>query len=74
MQSRIILTLPASLKLQAQIDERRQFLDQMTALGKGKEHRDRIESEIGQRMKILEAISAERDRDLAMMEASASRR
>ena len=43
-----------------EIQERKQFLDKMTALGKGKSYKTLIETEISQRIREMEAIDRQR--------------
>ncbi|XP_065898590.1 UPF0193 protein EVG1 homolog [Dysidea avara] len=43
-----------------EIDERREFLSEMEAIGKGKEYRSKIQTEISQKIKELKDIDKER--------------
>ncbi|XP_065826330.1 UPF0193 protein EVG1-like [Oscarella lobularis] len=47
-----------------EIEERRQFLDDMEAIGKGKAYRAKIEAEISQKIRELEVIDQERSAEL----------
>lgn len=49
-----------------EIEERKTFLAEMEALGKGKEYRARIMAEISQRIRELELIDKERCSELAL--------
>ena len=46
-----------------EIQERKEFLDKMTALGKGKSYKTLIETEISQRIREMEKIDKERTRE-----------
>jgi len=50
-------------ELMEEIQERKQFLDKMTALGKGKSYKTLIETEISQRIREMEDIDRERMRE-----------
>jgi len=52
-----------SQELVDEIHERKQFLDKMTALGKGKNYKTLIETEISQRIREMEEIDRERTRE-----------
>lgn len=47
-----------------EIQERRQFLDEMEALGQGKKFRSIVETEISQKLREMEIIDQQRSRDL----------
>ncbi|XP_069087443.1 UPF0193 protein EVG1 isoform X2 [Pleurodeles waltl] len=47
-----------------EIQERRQFLDEMEALGQGKKYRSIVETEISQKLREMEIIDQQRSRDL----------
>jgi hypothetical protein len=47
-----------------EIEERRQFLEEMEALGRGKEYRTRIATEISQKLRELEVIDQIRSAEL----------
>ncbi|XP_069509093.1 UPF0193 protein EVG1 [Ambystoma mexicanum] len=50
-------------ELVAEIQERRQFLEEMESLGQGKKYRSIVETEISQKLREMEVIDQQRSRD-----------
>ena len=48
----------------AEIDERKQFLAEMEALGQGDEHRNKIVTEISQKIRELQVLDKQRCSEL----------
>ena len=57
-----------------EIEERRQFLEEMESLGRGGEYRSRILTEISQRVRELELLDRERSAALGLHEVVTERR
>eukprot|EP00048_Salpingoeca_helianthica_P020044 m.4518 g.4518 ORF g.4518 m.4518 type:complete len:209 (-) comp4334_c0_seq1:28-654(-) len=53
-----------------EIEERQRFLEQMERLGRGKEYRAQITTEISQKIRMLEVIDKERSAELHKIEAA----
>ena len=52
-----------------EIEERKEFLEEMEALGKGEEYRARIMTEISQRVRELETMDKQRSTQLGVKES-----
>ena len=66
----IILLLPSlHITVLEEIEERKEFLKEMEALGRGGEHRGKILTEISQRVRELELLDEERSTQLGVKDS-----
>ncbi|GAB1603381.1 hypothetical protein Ahia01_000619400, partial [Argonauta hians] len=61
-------------ELQKEIEERKEFLEEMNALGQGNKYRTIIETEISQKIREMEIIDKQRNEDLQRMREEESKK
>jgi len=58
------------IEIQEEIEERREFMEEMESLGQAEEHRQRIETEISQYIREMEIIDRKRNEELRNLKST----